>query len=251
MNDEQKAQLAKWVGDTGMMATCIGTIALLWGMLGRKRHPTMYPTGRGRLTPPWNRCCTAGCEERVRPIRVPVRETLDPRAGGSTNVGEEAPNENVPAIAYVGDRGVQGGHLRAERDRMGHRDAPGRFGGNVIKPGLYKHYKGNLYRVLFVAEWVEELGRRLELTCDAALVVGMREVYDEDVELTVGTCSLDTPLLLAKWSGNDNVVAKGEPVVIYVSLSGEGRVSARTVKEFEEKGRLGTMDLPRFERIGD
>jgi hypothetical protein len=81
VNDEQKAQLAKWVGDTGMVATCISTIALLWKMLGRKRHPTMYPTGRGRLTPPWNRCCTAGCEERVRPIeflcakhwiRVPV-----------------------------------------------------------------------------------------------------------------------------------------------------------------------------------
>lgn len=114
-----------------------------------------------------------------------------------------------------------------------------------MTPGLYRHYKGNLYRVLFLAEWAGEAPP----ASDAVLPVGMREVYDEPVELTVGD-SADTLLLEARWSGNTSVVNLDERVVIYVSLSGSGRVSARSEAEFEESISDGAPGL-RFERIGD
>jgi hypothetical protein len=114
----------------------------------------------------------------------------------------------------------------------------------VIKPGVFKHYKGNLYRVLFVAPWWSVL--REPLQPDQFLYVAPNEYG-----VGLLTSSTSNSFLMAKWSGNDGVVRLEEPVVIYVSLSDHGRVSARTVREFEEKGCLGTMDLPRFERIGD
>lgn len=64
-------------------------------------------------------------------------------------------------------------------------------------------------------------------------------------------------VMRARWSTNTNDVLPGNAVVIYVSLYGEGRVSARTLVEFEEH-----VDAPcaiggpshrvaRFKRIGE
>lgn len=121
----------------------------------------------------------------------------------------------------------------------------------MVTPGLYRHYKDRLYRVLFVAEWA---GRSLP-SVDAVLPIGMREVYDAPVELTVGY-PLDTKLFDARWSGNTCDVTLDERIVIYVALYGEGRVAARAEKEFEEEVDSGGapelgMRSPRFERIGE
>lgn len=84
--DEQTAQLAKWMGGKGGMAAflTVGAVALMYWLLGRKRLPTLYPTGRTRVSKlgeNWHRCCTAECAELVRPreilcpkhwVRVPV-----------------------------------------------------------------------------------------------------------------------------------------------------------------------------------
>lgn len=79
MDDEQKKLLAKWIG--GPMMLGIGVVAMMWNLIGRRPRPTTtYPTGRGSPFV-WGTCCTAECEERVRPaeflclkhwIRVPV-----------------------------------------------------------------------------------------------------------------------------------------------------------------------------------
>lgn len=79
-----------------------------------------------------------------------------------------------------------------------------------VTSGLYRHYKGGMYRVLFTAR-----------------------------NSTNGT--------------ND------EELVVYVSIGGEyaGRLSVRDAAEFVEEVEVplvysvGTMKVPRFERVGD
>lgn len=113
----------------------------------------------------------------------------------------------------------------------------------MIKPGVYQHYKGPLYRVLFLAEWMGDGVPK----ADATMLV---EIMDGS---WVGICSTRRTytsgsrfsILTAKWSGNTNDVADGDPIVIYVSLSESGRVSARTVKEFEQRTG-GDLDVARF-----
>ena len=115
----------------------------------------------------------------------------------------------------------------------------------MTSTGLYKHYKGNLYRVLFVAPWWSP-GERVF----PGLHVHVAP-YDYDVGVRV--LNRDA-FLTAEWSGNEpSVLSLNAPIVIYVSLSGHGRVSARTLAEFEEQISYNAVTLTptlRFERIG-
>ena len=119
----------------------------------------------------------------------------------------------------------------------------------MITPGLYRHYKGPVYRVLFVAKWN---GPEVPLPPDTEIGVyflGGRAAWAN--EGTSGS------LLTVKWSENGGRALFQDPIVIYVSLSAEGRMSARTMREFEESVDAPCADggsshrVPRFERIGE
>jgi len=129
-----------------------------------------------------------------------------------------------------------------------------------VSPGLYKHYKGNLYRVLFLAGYSESDSAPLKP--DDGLVVwhsisSGEVLVSKRVDWMVKT---NVGFLNIKWSGNEGVSpAKGESIIVYVGLYGEGRVSARTEKEFAEMVSV-LCDLPkcaveherpRFERVGE
>jgi hypothetical protein len=126
----------------------------------------------------------------------------------------------------------------------------------MVTGGLYKHKSGNLYRVLFVAEWVWD-GR--SPIADAELLVIARPA--PAVQLRAGGGLYGKLLFTAKWSSNTNEVFEGQAIVIYIALYGEGRVAARRLKEFEEAvetaaeaagpGSTQFETVPRFERIGD
>lgn len=119
----------------------------------------------------------------------------------------------------------------------------------MITSGLYRHYKGPLYRVLFIAEWARLPPAGPDAPCYVQVVDNTLWV---SIEKKVGP---GPRVVVAKWSGNDNEVVTDDHVVIYVSLSEHGRVSARTEKEFEEEVEIavnGTgYTLSRFDRIGD
>lgn len=126
----------------------------------------------------------------------------------------------------------------------------------TVKPGVYQHYKGNLYRVLFGAEWCGETP-----TTDALCSVFVAGIEsDASPTRAVGVAragaSWGLPLFEARWSGNTNSVKPYQHVVVYVSLSDSGRVSIRTVKEFEETVRVPCKewrgefhDVPRFRGV--
>lgn len=114
--------------------------------------------------------------------------------------------------------------------------------------GLYKHYKGAFYRVLFTAEWIA--GSRPE-TNDQLAIVMVDSTWlgvHKDYAPLSGMCF---DLLKARWSGNTNAIAPGELVVIYVSLSTPGRISARALTEFSENVSVDGRMLPRFERVAE
>ena len=123
----------------------------------------------------------------------------------------------------------------------------------MIEPGLYRHYKGKLYRVLFVAPW---WSGQDQLKADDVLDVVVRD-GDVGVQWLDGS---NNTIFEARWSGNDFIrLDVDEPIVIYVALYDEGRVAARPLKEFEERVSAPcfanvpgeTHDVRRFERIGD
>lgn len=131
------------------------------------------------------------------------------------------------------------GDLAAERDGWTE------SGATVVKPGVYKH-KGNLYRVLFDARWRSALPP----TENGDVLVGCET--DGWPEAFAGAAHSDSAFLTVKWSGNNTSVEHLDTVVIYVALYGDGRVSARTVTEFEEMVQQpvhGNMQ-PRFEWVG-
>lgn len=116
----------------------------------------------------------------------------------------------------------------------------------MIEPGLYRHYKSTdaapkLYRVLFVAPWWSV--HRETLLPDQPLHVVHNE-YSNGLLTSVTS----TAFMTALWSGNSSTVRLDERVVIYVALYGEGRVAARTEKEFAE--HVAPHER-RFERIAD
>jgi len=119
----------------------------------------------------------------------------------------------------------------------------------MVEPGVYKHYKGQQYRVLFMATWADY----------------ERPQPDDDVIVYVdgklsAVCAHRKPLnvlMTVKWSGNpcdsnaEAAVDAGDTVVIYVGLYGEGRLSARTETEFTERVAKPDSEMTvRFRRIG-
>ena len=117
-----------------------------------------------------------------------------------------------------------------------------------IEPGLYVHSKSNKhYRVLFLAQWLD--GRDPE----PDVPLGVHVLDSDGVALWVwrqASSSQHKPFMLAKWSGN-KPCAWRDSLVIYVALYDEGRVSVRTVAEFEEIVQINGKDVPRFVRVGD
>ena len=118
----------------------------------------------------------------------------------------------------------------------------------MTTPGLYVHSKSNKrYRVLFEAQWLD--GKDLE----PDMSLGIHVLDSDGVALWVWrqeSTSTHKPFVLVKWSGNKPCAWRA-PLVIYVALYDEGRVSARTVEEFEEIVQLNNKDVPRFVRVGD
>lgn len=114
---------------------------------------------------------------------------------------------------------------------------------SAVEPGLYQHYKGRLYRVLFVAPFWGHgtyglLPDDLLFVCSGVDNIGVR-------------LASDTAFMTAKWSGNGSELTSDGPVVIYVALYDEGRVAARPLKEFVENvdAAPGVREQ-RFKRIG-
>jgi hypothetical protein len=105
-----------------------------------------------------------------------------------------------------------------------------------------------LYRVLFEAGWS---GKDPQVDSELAVLIS-EDFYDEDPAVKVAVrdqYNLGRVLFYARWSGNDTRVAADTSIVIYVALYGEGRVAARTVKEFEQRTG-GDLDVQRFEWVG-
>lgn len=128
----------------------------------------------------------------------------------------------------------------------------------MVTPGLYRHYKSTeaapkLYRVLFVVPW---WSHGAILKPDTPLYVA---AYDDGIGIRTSPSGGSEPFLKALWSGNGDLCpGLDEYVVVYVALYGDGRVSVRTVKEFEalvpngDNAHLYQKSLvSRFERIGD
>lgn len=124
----------------------------------------------------------------------------------------------------------------------------------MIEPGVYEHYKSTpaapkRYRVLFVARWYDgnyNIGEPFTPGIDGPVSICMAgglKVFPHS--------NGDSGFLEARWSGNSTSVVHEEPVVIYVALYDDGRVAARTLREFEERVDLmGGASVRRFERIG-
>lgn len=127
----------------------------------------------------------------------------------------------------------------------------------MTSPGVYKHYKaGRLYRVLFVATWAHS-EEWIVSDADLLTFVSGPAIFVQRAPETTGGYFRGTPLVGVKWSGNDGHLHAHNRLVVYVGLYGQGRVSARTLKEFEENvdvpcadGVVDKHTAPRFERIG-
>ena len=124
----------------------------------------------------------------------------------------------------------------------------------MIAPGLYRHYKGNYYRVLFAPVIFTE-GEHADVDgVEVAPLAPNDEVvvYVSDDHFLCACPASVFPvgkflrLALAKWSGNGAHLA-GDRVVIYVGLYGDGRVSARDLSEFE--GAVDGSNKLRFARV--
>lgn len=125
----------------------------------------------------------------------------------------------------------------------------------MTTPGLYRHFKGQHYRVLCVAEWTREppVPNGVVSVC---LVDGTwLAAVNADSAWAKGKNSL-FHFFAARWAGNDNCPLSAELVVVYIALYDEGHLWVRTEREFKETVDVGGapelgMQGPRFERIGD
>jgi len=106
--------------------------------------------------------------------------------------------------------------------------------------------------VLFVAFWTHYEHPQ----SDDRIVLCARE-RSLGLDLLPESVAPQGPKLTVLWSGNETADA-GDACVIYVALYGDGRVSARTLDEFEQHVDAPCADasehthrVPRFERIGD
>lgn len=131
-----------------------------------------------------------------------------------------------------------------------------------VKLGLYRHYKSTdaepkLYRVLFTAIWSDDENPRPTPDARVYLFPGSDVGHFKRVKIPLFASTRNTEsdfaAMVAMWSGNTGGgLELGELVVIYVALYGDGRVSARTVEEFEEQVQQpnDTFMRPRFEWVG-
>lgn len=120
-------------------------------------------------------------------------------------------------------------------------------GNEIVEPGLYRHYKGNLYRVLFVVPW---WGSRRPVSADAVIHVKSFDDLPGAVDHADAMA-----FMTALWSGNGSTrLEVDEPIVVYIALYGEGRIAARVGWEFtqdvEVSSPAGPVRKPRFERVG-
>lgn len=97
----------------------------------------------------------------------------------------------------------------------------------VVPAGLYRHYKGGMYRVLFTARSV--FSRPLQPNEEAVVYVDNSRVIlvglKSDVEVRGGV------LFLAK-NSTDGELRLHTNMVVYVALYGDGRISVRDAEEF-------------------
>lgn len=62
----------------------------------------------------------------------------------------------------------------------------------MIKQGLYRHYKGNLYRLLYIARHSETLENMVvyqDVNCPEKIWVRPASMWEETVETSEGTVS--------------------------------------------------------------
>ena len=114
--------------------------------------------------------------------------------------------------------------------------------------GLFKHFKGAFYRALFTVEWIAGSRPAPDDELSVVMVDSVWLGIHKDYPATSG---MYFDLLKARWSGNSDAVVPVEHVVVYISLSVPGRVSARTKAEFTEKVVVDNRLVSRFERIAD
>jgi hypothetical protein len=137
----------------------------------------------------------------------------------------------------------------------------------MSRPGVYEHYKGPQYRVLFMCPLILPQGFKLSENddidiCfrDGRIIAVPHEVYQT---LLVIDQFVDTKhalwLMSAKNSSNDDSKLKAKTshqVNVYVSLgdNGEGRISVREVGEFEQFVQVDKnfpTTAPRFKFLHD
>lgn len=121
----------------------------------------------------------------------------------------------------------------------------------MADPGLYQHFKGPRYRVLFSLTWVDyerpENGDAISIYADASSSNGLSAVC--------GHRKPPRTILTATWAGGggapecDASVSAGDEIVVYANLDG---VFARTTIEFEQQIRAtdGALIATRFQRVG-
>ena len=125
-----------------------------------------------------------------------------------------------------------------------------------IEPGLYRHYKkGDLYRVLFFARYIEEeslvsdedvvvfvdpVSAGFASTVHLHLVAGREKNFERGMYLDV---------LKAK-NSTDGPTSENCVLVVYVALYGYGRVSVRELGEFAAKADE-VLNISRFTRVGE
>ncbi|HEV3059646.1 MAG TPA: hypothetical protein VGY48_15455 [Vicinamibacterales bacterium] len=126
----------------------------------------------------------------------------------------------------------------------------------MVEPGVFEHYKGNRYRVLFTAMWADY--ERPQPDDDVLIYVESTRAREGSSAALAAVCGGRHPtgiIMTVKWSGNlvpphgETAVSAGDVVVIYVSLSEKGRLSARTEVEFEEKLSGGFSGVERFRKV--
>jgi len=120
----------------------------------------------------------------------------------------------------------------------------------IVKPGLYRHWKGNLYRVLFLARYSHSRSLNPD---EEALIYGASYLGGTPSEPLYCLPSLGfryehaTPFLTVRNSTN-GLTPKDSTLVVYVALYGDGRVSVREINEFAGEAQPGVR---RFTRVDE
>jgi hypothetical protein len=114
-----------------------------------------------------------------------------------------------------------------------------------IYSGCYQHYKGPRYRVLFVCPFILTPDLPSLEDDEVQIITRFNRIYAvekrlwhyfDDIEHRTESKTSQW-ILTAKQSTNGGISRETRDVVVYVSLSDEGRVSVRDVEEF-----CGTVD---------